>query len=118
MSERDDGKVVPDANFVAWAQHAIFGIFGIGFLAWAVLVWQAREDVKQMYIEHAGLVKHVEALQQEVDAHREAAAHAQSLQMHAREQQQLDDLQSQVDRRITALQHEIDILHDIQRSRK
>jgi uncharacterized membrane protein YdfJ with MMPL/SSD domain len=85
----------PDA-FVGWLWHAIMGVFAMGFLAWAALVWNATDLVKQQQADMRSMKERVERMQHDLNLVSETARQAGAI--HARMDQQIADLQRRLNK--------------------
>lgn len=95
---------------VGWVWKSIIGILGVGFFAWAGVVWNATELVKAHGRDMIHMQEDIDRLQADIDKHQDLDAHPGAKALHAQEQRQIDDLQRQIDGRFAQINAEVQAL--------
>jgi hypothetical protein len=88
-------------QFIGYVQQAVLGLFALGFLSWAAIVWKAREDVQTMNATLMTIEKQLDQV------HAELAAAKQTQLDVTRLQTQQDDFRAEIERRLTYAQQQI-----------
>jgi len=101
---------IPVASFISWVQHGIFAIFGVGFVAWAVVVWNAADLAKTQAAEMVGLREDIQELKNWQETRNNLWS--QQYSINSKADTEIANLQSQMDRRFDELAHDIDELRD------
>jgi len=103
---------------VSWMWNGLMGVFAIGFIAWAALVWNATDIVKRLDIEMTHVQADLVRMENKLENHQAISAHPKAAEMHAAQQRQLDDLQGQLVWRMSVLQDQINRMRDDEKRRR